>query len=333
MSTLDTLTLARSLEHAGLSRTAAEAVALAAAKALSGKPPKRRDVAKALADAALPATTVEALGCIFHELRLPKAGAIVDTLPPARRLEAAGMASSQTALLLLAFLYDREPSEPSWAIFSTARTARKLETAGLQPPAAEALARFLYSARKGGKPDSLSVARALEARGMAAAQAEAVAFGFLRVANRLYAVDTNAMVAAGMRHGDALTLHSGFFDSTLAGKMMDTLAIADVLQAAGTAPSPAAAIAEVCFDAETTKSGAVIGTHAIVAKLVDAGLPARHAEVIASSLRRTTRKRVLRRFGIWLMTRTLCRAGMTAGQARAIAIALRTKTSPPAAHS
>lgn len=324
MSALDTLTLARSLEHAGLSRTAAEAVALAAAKALSGKPPKRRDVAKALADAVLPATTVEALACILHELKLPKAGAIVDTLPPARRLEAAGMASSQTALLL-AFLYDREPSEPSWAIFSTARTARKLETAGLQPPAAEALARFLYSARKGEKPDSLSVARALEARGMAAAQAEAVAYDFLRVANQLHAVDSNAMVAAGMRHGDALTLHSGLFDSTLAGKMIDTLAIADALQAAGTAPSPAAAIAEVCFDAETTTNGAVTGTLTIVTKLVDAGLAARHAEAVAALLRRTTRKRIQRRSGTWLMTRTLRRAGMTAGQARAIAIALRTK--------
>ncbi len=282
---LDTLSLALALSGAGMPRPQAEALACAAGQAVSGSSRNRPDVFDALYSAGLSPTLAEVLATLLAKHDLPKAGAIVDTFSPYRKLDAAGMSQAQAGIIL-EFLYERHPPRRLAAVFSTAHTVRNLLGAGLPLTAAEALTRLLLEAHQGKTPDTLTVARAIAASGLAVPQAEAIARCLFLVLDRSDKSNISDLLAAGLPTEGAFALRDIFFQAMAAGVIIDTLGIADILKGAGLRPGVVSAYADIGRDVAATAVGAVIGTLSIARKLEAAGIHFQLAVVIAGTLYR-----------------------------------------------
>ncbi len=282
---LDTLSLARSLEQSGMPRNRAEGIAAAAGNAVSASGSRPREVADALAGSGLPAAVADALATLFSKLDLPKAGAVVDTISLARKLEAAGMRSTEAGVLLT-FLYERWPARWRTTIFSTVHTARALAYAGLPETAAEALTRIICDTRQGKAPDTLTIARNLATAGVIELRAEAIARCLLLVSTRSDQSNLSDLLTAGLTTESAGMLRDAVFHAITAGLVIDTRGIANILRSTGIRPAAVDAFADVCLDVAATAVGAVVGSLSLSRKLANGGIPLPQAMVIAGVLYR-----------------------------------------------
>ena len=282
---LDTLSLARALSGAGMPRTQAEALACAAGQAVSGSGRNRPDFFDALYGAGLAPTLAEALATLLAKHDLPKAGAIVDTFSPYRKLKAAGMSPAQAGIIL-EFLYERQPVRRLAAVFSTAHTVRDLLGAGLPLAVAEALTGLLLEAHQGKTPDTLTIARAIAASGLAVPQAEAITRCLFLVLDRSDRSNLSDLLAAGLPADGAFALSHISFQAMTTGVIIDTLGIADNLTRAGIRRAVVSAFGDIGRDVAATAVGAVIGTLSLARKLEAAGIPFQLAVVIAGTLYR-----------------------------------------------
>ena len=282
---LDTLSLALALSGAGMPRPQAEALACAAGRAVAGSGRNRPDFFDALYSAGLAPTLAEVLATLLAKHDLPMAGAIVDTFSPYRKLEAAGVSPAQAGIIL-EFLYERQPARRRAAVFSTAHTVRDLLGGGLSQAAAEALTRLLLQAHQGKTPDTLTVAHAIAASGLAVPQAEAIARYLFLVLDRSDSSNLSDLLTAGLPANGAFALRDIFFQAMAAGVIIDTLGIADILRRAGLRPGVVSAYADIGRDVAATAVGAVIGTLSVARKFEAAGVPFQLAVVIAGTLYR-----------------------------------------------